>query len=82
MSLRFEGDCEVERLAAMDSREVADDEGLLDDGDAYLDDADTDEDYYDDEDDYDDGQPSEYEEWQDLYGGDDWDNGQYDMDNY
>ncbi len=26
----------------------------------------------------DDGQPSEYEEWQDLYGGDDWDHGQYD----
>ena len=29
------------------------------------------------EDDYD-GQPSEYEEWQDYYGGDDWDHGQYD----
>jgi len=26
----------------------------------------------------DDGQPSEYEEWQDYYGGDDWDFGQYD----
>jgi len=26
----------------------------------------------------DDGQPTEYEEWQDFYGGDDWDNGQYD----
>ena len=26
----------------------------------------------------DDGQPSEYEEWQDYMGGDDWDNGQYD----
>jgi hypothetical protein len=26
----------------------------------------------------DDGQPSEYDEWQDLYGGDDWDHGQYD----
>jgi len=25
-----------------------------------------------------DGQPSEYEEWQDVYGGDDWDHGQYD----
>jgi len=25
-----------------------------------------------------DGQPSEYEEWQDYYGGDDWDHGQYD----
>lgn len=34
------------------------------------------EDAYDD--DYDDGQPTEYEEWQDLYGGDDWDQGQYD----
>ena len=28
--------------------------------------------------DEDDGQPTEYEEWQDLYGGDDWDHGQYD----
>jgi hypothetical protein len=26
----------------------------------------------------DDGQPSEYEEWQDYMGGDDWDYGQYD----
>ncbi len=26
----------------------------------------------------DDGQPTEYEEWQDVYGGDDWDHGQYD----
>lgn len=25
-----------------------------------------------------DGQPSEYDEWQDYYGGDDWDHGQYD----
>ena len=25
-----------------------------------------------------DGQPSEYDEWQDVYGGDDWDHGQYD----
>ena len=32
-----------------------------------------------DEDDYeDDGQPSEYDEWQDYMGGDDWDQGQYD----
>ena len=29
------------------------------------------------EDDYD-GQPSEYDEWQDYMGGDDWDHGQYD----
>lgn len=29
------------------------------------------------EDEYD-GQPDEYTEWQDLYGGDDWDHGQYD----
>jgi len=27
-----------------------------------------------------DGQPSEYEEWQDYMGGDDWDHGQYDQD--
>ena len=26
----------------------------------------------------DDGQPSEYEEWQDYFGGDDWDQGQFD----
>ena len=29
-----------------------------------------------------DGQPDEYTEWQDLYGGDDWDHGQYDYDPY
>ena len=40
-------------------------------------DADTD---YDIE--YDDGQPSEYEEWQDYMGGDDWDHGQYDEGGY
>lgn len=28
--------------------------------------------------DYDDGQPSEYDEWQDYMGGDDWDHGQFD----
>ena len=33
----------------------------------------------DDDDDFeDDGQPSEYTEWQDFNGGDDWDQGQYD----
>ena len=31
-----------------------------------------------DDDPEDDGQPSEYEEWQDFMGGDDWDHGQYD----
>ena len=31
-----------------------------------------------DDDPEDDGQPSEYEEWQDYMGGDDWDHGQYD----
>lgn len=35
------------------------------------------DDEYDGDDDYD-GQPSMYEEYQDLYGGDDWDHGQYD----
>ena len=35
-----------------------------------------------DEDAYDDGQPSEYDEWQDYMGGDDWDQGQYDHDYY
>ena len=28
---------------------------------------------------YDDGQPSEYDEWQDYYGGDDWDHGDSDV---
>ena len=28
----------------------------------------------------DDGQPDEYTEWQDVYGGDDWDQGQFDND--
>ena len=27
----------------------------------------------------DDGQPSEYDEWQDYYGGDDWDHGDSDV---
>jgi len=30
----------------------------------------------------DDGQPTEYEEWQDYNGGDDWDQGQYDCMDY
>lgn len=30
----------------------------------------------------DDGQPTEYEEWQDYYGGDDWDHGQYGNEDY
>ena len=29
-----------------------------------------------------DGQPSEYDEWQDVYGGDDWDHGQYDSEDF
>jgi len=29
-----------------------------------------------------DGQPDEYTEWQDVYGGDDWDHGQYDHAEY
>jgi len=33
---------------------------------------------YDEDEPEDDGQPSEYEEWQDFMGGDDWDHGQYD----
>ena len=32
----------------------------------------------DDDEPEDDGQPSEYDEWQDYMGGDDWDHGQYD----
>lgn len=41
------------------------------------------EEFDEDEDDdnfEDDGQPSEYDEWQDFMGGDDWDHGQYDCD--
>ena len=41
-------------------------------------DADTDYDIEYDDDPEDDGQPSEYEEWQDFMGGDDWDHGQCD----
>jgi len=40
------------------------------------------DDLYDDADFEDDGQPSEYDEWQDYYGGDDWDHGQYDDESY
>lgn len=40
--------------------------------------GDGDEQWEDDDEYEDDGQPSEYEEWQDVYGGDDWDHGQYD----
>jgi|TARA_R110002020_G_scaffold36016_1_gene108344 hypothetical protein len=38
----------------------------------------SDNDLYDLDEEYSDGQPSEYDEWQDVYGGDDWDHGQYD----
>lgn len=48
---------------------------------AYLDTQDWGMDEYDEDcecvDDFD-GQPDEYTEWQDYYGGDDWDHGQYD----
>ena len=44
----------------------------LGDDEDYDDDEEWDEEYEDD------GQPSEYDEWQDVYGGDDWDHGQYD----
>ena len=37
-----------------------------------------DEDRDEEGDEEDDGQPSEYDEWQDYMGGDDWDQGQYD----
>ena len=36
----------------------------------------------DDDEPEDDGQPSEYEEWQDFMGGDDWDHGQFDEGGY
>ena len=51
------------------------DQLALDDYDDW--DADEDGVVLDDEDDHD-GQPTMYEEYQDLYGGDDWDHGQYD----
>ena len=48
--------------------------------DATLSDVEDDEhgDHRFESEDFDDGQPTEYEEWQDVYGGDDWDHGQYD----
>lgn len=52
-----------------------DDEEDWEEFEEYLDSVEEDEDYYDEE--YD-GQPDEYTEWQDYYGGDDWDQGQYD----
>ena len=51
--------------------------GYDDDPEDPIGDADTD---YDIE--FDDGQPSEYEEWQDYMGGDDWDHGQFDEGGY
>jgi hypothetical protein len=53
---------------------VEDDEEYCDEFEDWLDEVDPsggcDEEY--------DGQPDEYTEWQDFYGGDDWDHGQYD----
>jgi hypothetical protein len=45
-------------------------------------DAETEHDIEYDDEPEDDGQPSEYEEWQDYMGGDDWDFGQYDQGGY
>jgi len=42
-------------------------------------DAETDHDIEYDDEPEDDGQPSEYEEWQGYFGGDDWDFGEYDQ---
>jgi len=78
-------------LDAQEPQEFDPNDGVVfDDGDAAYDawkdedesenlewtDDDIDHDFSDD-DEYD-GQPDEYTEWQDLYGGDDWDHGQYD----
>ena len=49
-----------------------DDDAMWEDFDRYAYEA-----QFEDEDE-DDGQPDEYTERQDLYGGDDWDHGQYD----
>lgn len=48
----------------------------LSDEDFEIENVDVESEVYDD----DDGQPTEYEEWQDYFGGDDWDHGQYDSD--
>ena len=53
------------------TRDMADRQ--LMEADAMLDNVDDGDCDYDD-----DGQPSEYDEWQDYFGGDDWDHGQYD----
>jgi hypothetical protein len=57
-----------------DGNYIWSDEALAfeDEMDNLYDDDEDDEDYEDD------GQPTMYEEYQDLYGGDDWDHGQYD----
>ena len=47
-----------------------------------LHDGDLDEDEDEERDEENDGQPTEYEEWQDFMGGDDWDQGQYDEGGY
>lgn len=62
----------MENREFVDSREgfSAEEELSYEECDALL--SEHDDDYEDD------GQPSEYDEWQDLYGGDDWDHGQYD----
>ena len=53
----------------------------INDIEALVREADESEDLTLDFEDYD-GQPSEYDEWQDFYGGDDWDQGQYDHAEY
>ncbi len=53
----------------------------INDIEALIREADESEDLTLDFEDYD-GQPSEYDEWQDFYGGDDWDHGQYDHAEY
>jgi len=62
----FTRDEEMAFAAAEEARQI--EEAEMADLDEF------DDDYYG----YDDGQPDEYTEWQDLYGGDDWDHGQYD----
>ena len=63
---------EPDSLGDLDTNEFIDDSrDVMEDyagEDAIADDF-----YYED-----DGQPTEYQEWQDVYGGDDWDHGQYD----
>lgn len=71
MSNEFHNDVEASEGFSVEEHEAYVGRNDTDYDDYVYDDADFDG--YED-----DGQPSEYEEWQDYMGGDDWDHGQYD----